>query len=56
MNLDRYVACHPYYLSIYGEYLMNEELAEVTDFKTGERTINKAWFVNDPGIIAKRQE
>ena len=35
---------------------MKQALAEVGDFKTGGRVINKVRFANDTAIIAKTQE
>ena len=46
----------PYLFNLYGEYLMKEALAQVGDFKIGERIINKVRFADDTAIIAKTQE
>ena len=43
----------PILFNLYGEYLMKEALAEVGDFKTGERIIIKVKFADDTAIIAK---
>ena len=43
-------------LSVDGEYLMKDALAEVGDFKNGGRIINKIRFSDDTVIIAKTQE
>ena len=46
----------PILFNPYGKYLMKEKLAEVEDFKIGERIINKMRFVDDTAIIAKTQK
>ena len=46
----------PILLSLYGEYLMKEALAEVGDFKIRGRTINKVRFADDTAIIAKTKK
>ena len=46
----------PILFKLYGEYLMNEALTEVGDFKIGGRIINMVRFADDTAIIAKTQE
>jgi Reverse transcriptase (RNA-dependent DNA polymerase). len=46
----------PISFNLYGEYLMKEALAEVGDFKIGEKIINKVRFVDNMAIIAITQE
>ena len=46
----------PILFNLYGEYLTKEALAEIGDFKIGERIINKVRFADDTAIIAKTME
>ena len=46
----------PILFNLYGEYLIKVALAEVWDFKIGERIVNKIRLEDDTAIIAKTQE